>query len=245
MRIQGTVECLVFPDSADPRTDLFGFLYEAICCERNREQEAYISRFVYFCSKLKLLKERYLVVDIGISVGDINRVTTERYRSLAKMTSLRSLTLARFSELLKTIERSSKVLQSFLDKEQQNDVKQGQPADTAEQLAENLGLPFHSNLRMVEEASVLRVACERLARLVTAPRHLVFESAGAVSRLLVPLNAPPSRIPLQYLTPMGMEIALKYDIATRIQTISEKESREGVPVEKLSKECKLGVDELG
>ena len=38
---------------------------------------------------------------------------------------------------------------------------------------------------MVEEASVLRVACERIGRLVTAPRHLVFESAGAVSRLFV------------------------------------------------------------
>lgn len=44
---------------------------------------------------------------------------------------------------------------------------------------------------------------------------------------------------------MGLEIALKYDIATRIHTISEKENREGVPIETLSEECKLGIDELG
>lgn len=101
------------------------------------------------------------------------------------MTSPRSLALARFSELLRTVEGSSSVLRTFLEKEEQNDVKSIQPVDNAVQLAEKLGLPFHSDLRMVEEASVLRVACERLARLVTPPRHLVFESAGAVSRLFV------------------------------------------------------------
>lgn len=97
----------------------------------------------------------------------------------------RTLALARFSQLLRTIETSSKALRELLEKEGRNAVKDHQLAGRATQIADRLGLPFHANMQMVEEASVLRVACERLARLVTAPRHLLFETAGAVRRIWV------------------------------------------------------------
>jgi hypothetical protein len=51
----------------------------------------------------------------------------------------------------------------------------------AEGIADSLSLPLHADPTIANQASLLRISCERIAQLVTPPRHLVFEAAGSVS----------------------------------------------------------------
>ncbi|KXN85888.1 Sterigmatocystin 8-O-methyltransferase [Leucoagaricus sp. SymC.cos] len=134
----------------------------------------------------------------------------------------------KFTMLLRTIEKSSRSLRVLIEKEEtRSRDAHTDDDDSAARLADTLGLPFHKDLRIVQEASILRVVSERLSRLVTAPRHLVLEAAGA------------------YLTTTALEVTLKHDIATRIHTRSIVENREGVDINTLSKECELDSDILG
>jgi hypothetical protein len=58
------------------------------------------------------------------------------------------------------------------------------PDDIGAHIAAELGLPFHANAELARHAALLRVASERLAQLVTPPRHVLFESAGSVCTAL-------------------------------------------------------------
>lgn len=91
-----------------------------------------------------------------------------------------SAQLARLSELLATIVKSTEVLRVSIQQEQiKHDQQEG--AEYSARVASSLGLPFHADADVAHQASILRIACERLAQLVTPPRHLVFEAAGSVS----------------------------------------------------------------
>ena len=88
-------------------------------------------------------------------------------------------TLETLSGLLNNVESSAQALIEFL----QNQKFGGATGtgDYSSRVAQNLGLPFHSDPRAAVQASTLRIASEQLSRLVTPPRHIVFEAAGSVS----------------------------------------------------------------
>jgi hypothetical protein len=48
-------------------------------------------------------------------------------------------------------------------------------------IANGLSLPLHADPKIVNQVSFLRISCEKAARLVTPPRHLMFQAAGSVS----------------------------------------------------------------
>ncbi|KAF9000064.1 O-methyltransferase-domain-containing protein [Cyathus striatus] len=124
------------------------------------------------------------------------------------------LALARLTELLHTIEEVGQSLRKHLEQQESTESHAGQ-------IAEELSLPFHADSVTANQASLLRVASERLARLVTPPRHLVFEASGS------------------FYTSLGLNIVLKHDIATYIHT-----ENNNVPAEQISKKCSLDADLL-
>ncbi|KAJ7764341.1 O-methyltransferase-domain-containing protein [Mycena metata] len=117
----------------------------------------------------------------------------------------------RFTELLKTIEASAAALRTGLESTS--------PDDPGAQIAASLGLPFHANAQMAKQAALLRVASERLAQLVTPPRHVMFEAAGSF-----------------YVT-----LALKAIANADVATVIEDTDPNGVPAADLAK--KVGMDE--
>ncbi|KAJ7715657.1 O-methyltransferase-domain-containing protein [Mycena maculata] len=91
----------------------------------------------------------------------------------------------RFAELLKTIEQSAAALRIAVETEQSSTsaALSSNSDDTGARIAAEMGLSFHANLEMAGQAAVLRVASERLAQLVTPPRHVLFEASGSVVSL--------------------------------------------------------------
>ncbi|KAJ7675900.1 O-methyltransferase-domain-containing protein [Mycena polygramma] len=84
----------------------------------------------------------------------------------------------RFTELLKTIEQSAAALR--IAAENPPATKLGSNADDiGARIAAEMGLPFHADSEMARQAALLRLASERLAQLVTPPRHVLFEAAGS------------------------------------------------------------------
>jgi hypothetical protein len=101
------------------------------------------------------------------------------------MASSPETTLARISELLDTVDSSSKVLRDFLKTEQKRLNTHAEALEShTQRVADNLGLPFHTDLKVVDQAAILRLACERLTQIATPPRHLVFEAATSVSLMI-------------------------------------------------------------
>lgn len=87
------------------------------------------------------------------------------------------ITIARLDELLATVKGSASALRSALT------TQHGQLSRTGRDeagIAVEHGLPFHVTEESAKDAAILRVACERLAKLVTPPRHAIFETAGSV-----------------------------------------------------------------
>jgi hypothetical protein len=97
------------------------------------------------------------------------------------MASSPETTLARISELLDTVDSSSKVLRDFLKTEQKRLHTHEASESHTQRVADDLGLPFHADPKIVDQAAILRLACERLTHIATPPRHLVFEAATSVS----------------------------------------------------------------
>ncbi|KAF8155549.1 S-adenosyl-L-methionine-dependent methyltransferase [Crassisporium funariophilum] len=141
------------------------------------------------------------------------------------MASSRATTIARLSELLSTIETSAKALRDSIQLEEK-DLEARESAAYSEHIANNLGLIFHGDPNTASQASVLRIACERLGHLVTPPRHLVFEAAGS------------------FYTTVALQIVLKHDIAALINAASKDYEKEGVSVLDLAQKCRLDADLL-
>ena len=98
------------------------------------------------------------------------------------MASDRTIILARLSELLETVEASAKGLRTYLESKIQEEGAETEVA-YSEGIADSLSLPLHADPTITNQASLLQISCERVAQLVTPPRHLVFEAAGSVSCL--------------------------------------------------------------
>ncbi|KAF8992722.1 O-methyltransferase-domain-containing protein [Cyathus striatus] len=126
------------------------------------------------------------------------------------------IALARLTELLHVIEEVGQDLRKHLEQHQQENSE-----SRAGRIAEGLSLSFHAESVTANQASLLRVACDRLARLVTPPRHLLFEAAGS------------------FYTSLCLNIVLKHDIATYIHTEDNN-----VTAEQISKKCSLDADIL-
>ncbi|KAF8991884.1 hypothetical protein BDQ17DRAFT_1546697 [Cyathus striatus] len=126
------------------------------------------------------------------------------------------IALARLTELLHVIEEVGQDLRKHLEQHQQENSE-----SRAGRIAEGLSLSFHAESVTANQASLLRVACDRLARLVTPPRHLLFEAAGS------------------FYTSLCLNIVLKHDIATYIHTEDNN-----VTAEQISKKCSLDADLL-
>ncbi|KAJ3745855.1 S-adenosyl-L-methionine-dependent methyltransferase [Lentinula detonsa] len=135
----------------------------------------------------------------------------------------KATTLTTLSQLLVSIEESTAVLRESIKKQLSSS---SDDLDFSEIAASTLHLQFHSDASVALHASKLRVACERLAQVVTPPRHLVFEAAGSF-----------------YIT-AALDITVKSDIATIIHTHSSQSGAEGVPVDVLAQESKLDSDLL-
>jgi hypothetical protein len=86
----------------------------------------------------------------------------------------------RFAELLKTIEQSAAALRIAVENPQSFPSLVSNSDDIGARTAAEMGLPFHANSDMARQAALLRIASERLAQLVTPPRHVLFEAAGSV-----------------------------------------------------------------
>ncbi|KAJ7320840.1 O-methyltransferase-domain-containing protein [Mycena albidolilacea] len=123
-------------------------------------------------------------------------------------------TLARLNELLSIVESSGKVLQASLAEHAKD--------NTASGVADRLDLPFHADPETANHAATLRVVAERLAQLVTPPRHVVFEAAGSF-----------------YIT-LCLHTMLKADVATLIEDIDPS----GVPTTILAQKAGLDSDML-
>jgi len=102
------------------------------------------------------------------------------------MASDQTITLTRLSGLLEAVEASAKSLRTYLE----TTIKEGAQKETsyAEEIANNLSLPLHADPKIVNQLSFLRISCERVAHLVTPPRHLMFEAAGSVSYIQLELE---------------------------------------------------------
>ncbi|KAJ7449418.1 O-methyltransferase-domain-containing protein [Mycena galericulata] len=123
----------------------------------------------------------------------------------------------RFTELLKTIEQSAGAL--LIAVETQSSATVGSDSDhIGARIAAEMGLPFHANSEMAGQAALLRVASERLAQLVTPPRHVLFEAAGSF-----------------YVT-MCLKVLAKADVASAIEDMNA----DGVPAADLAK--RVGMD---
>ena len=96
------------------------------------------------------------------------------------MASDQTITLTRLSGLLEAVETSAKSLRTYLETKTK-ETKGAQETSYAEGIANDLSLPLHADPKIVNQLSFLRVSCERVAHLVTPPRHLLFEAAGSVS----------------------------------------------------------------
>lgn len=144
-------------------------------------------------------------------------------------------TLTRLDELLATIETSASVLRTSLTKQSTT----GAGLHSFEtRVATDLGLPFHWTADLARHASLVRIASERLAQLVTPPRHAVFEAAGSV-RSDVPAQCP-GIYELQFYTTLALQVAVEADIATFLDT----EDTAGVPIDMLAQKARLDQDLL-
>jgi len=101
------------------------------------------------------------------------------------MASDQIITLTRLSGLLETVEASAKSLRTYVEAKIKEEQTKGAPKETsyAKGIADGLGLPLHADPEIANQASSLRISCERVAQLVTPPRHFMFEAAGSVSRI--------------------------------------------------------------
>ncbi|KAF9064545.1 O-methyltransferase-domain-containing protein [Rhodocollybia butyracea] len=124
--------------------------------------------------------------------------------------------------LLASIESSGSILLDAL--------QNGSPQSDGElsiKTAADLDLPFHESAYVALHASQLRSSCERLAQLVTPPRHLILEAAGSL-----------------YIT-MAIDVVVKSDIATIIHKVSTDTGCNGVPVDILAEKSEMDSDLLG
>ncbi|KAJ7265388.1 O-methyltransferase-domain-containing protein [Mycena haematopus] len=127
----------------------------------------------------------------------------------------------RFAELLKTIEQSAAALRIAVET-QQNSMSPTLVSncdDIGARIAAEMGLPFHANSETAKQAALLRVASERLAQLVTPPRHVLFEAAGS------------------FYVSLCLNVFAKADVASVI----EDTNANGVPAADLAK--RIGMDE--
>lgn len=77
----------------------------------------------------------------------------------------KAITLARMSELLDTIDSSSRALRAFLEQE----ITENDATDYSNTVSDTLGSSFLADSAIVGQAALLHIACERLVRLVTPP----------------------------------------------------------------------------
>jgi hypothetical protein len=98
------------------------------------------------------------------------------------MASDQTITLTQLSGLLESVEASAKSLRTYLETKIKEEAKVAQKETSyAEGIANSLSLPLHADPKIVNQVSFLRISCERVAHLVTPPRHFMFEAAGSVS----------------------------------------------------------------
>ncbi|PPR06263.1 hypothetical protein CVT24_000935 [Panaeolus cyanescens] len=134
---------------------------------------------------------------------------------------------SRLKELLFTIDQSAQELQKYLSELSVHDVSgaeehsQGGPAagDTYQKT-----FIFHKTPQVATHASVVRMACDRLAHLVTPPMHRVIEAAGS------------------FYTTASLQTCVRGDIADHIEALSK--DRSGASVEDLADASKLDQDLL-
>lgn len=88
----------------------------------------------------------------------------------------------RLQELLSTIEQSAQELQKYLSGLDAHGsfAQQIEGQAVVEDDIYHKTFLFHKTPQVATQASVLRIACERLSHLVTPPMHRVIEAAGSV-----------------------------------------------------------------
>ncbi|KAJ7246432.1 O-methyltransferase-domain-containing protein [Mycena rebaudengoi] len=126
----------------------------------------------------------------------------------------------RFAELLKTIEQSAAALRIAVENPQSSPSLVSNSDDIGARIAAEMGLPFHANSDMARQAALLRIASERLAQLVTPPRHVLFEAAGS------------------FYVSLCLDVFAKADVATVIEDMNAN----GVPATDLAKRVGMNED---
>ncbi|KAJ3769558.1 hypothetical protein FB446DRAFT_747496 [Lentinula raphanica] len=136
--------------------------------------------------------------------------------------------LETLTELLDSIESSAAILRLSLEEQLLQIRTNVLNSNTKEEgMASAPDLPFHISASLASHASKVRVAAEKLAQLVTPPRHIVFEAAGSF-----------------YIT-AALDIIVKSDIASVIHDKGTRDAKKvGIPVEVLAQETRLDSDLL-